>query len=229
MKLFVTGTDTGIGKTFVCTALAGALRSRGRRVAVMKPVAAGTDRHGINEDVQALREASTPGLPADALNPYCLAAPTAPSIAAQREGCHIDLQRLDTAWSTLRRMADDVLVEGAGGWRVPVAPGLLMSDLASRWQLPVLLVAGIRLGAINHTLLSLEAMQRDGCQIVGWLANHIDPDYSFSAATVAAISENTTIPCLGNLSWAGTGRAAPDEELQSLVARLTTIPDVENE
>lgn len=221
----MTGTDTGVGKTFVSAAVATSLRSAGRRVAVMKPVAAGTDQSGRNEDVEALGQVSEPGLPADALNPYCLAAPTAPSIAALREGRRIEVQRLDAAWLRLCSSTDDILVEGAGGWRVPFAPGLMMSDLSRRWNLPVLLVAGIRLGAINHTLLSLEAMQRDGCRIAGWLANCVDPDYPFGADTVAAIAENTTVPCLGYLPWAGTERAPAREELVALVARLTAIFD----
>lgn len=225
MRLFVTGTDTGVGKTFVSAALAALLRSQGRRVAGMKPVAAGTDQSGRNEDVAALGQVSEPDLPADALNPYCLAAPTAPSIAARREGRHIEVQKLDAAWLRLCTSADDILVEGAGGWRVPIAPGLMMSDLARRWNLPVLLVAGIRLGAINHTLLSLEAMQRDGCRIAGWLANHVDPDYPFGAETVAAIAENANLPCLGYLPWAGAGRAPARTELEALLARLTAILD----
>jgi len=217
MNYFIAGTDTGAGKTAVTAGLLGAWRSRGHRVAGMKPVAAGVDAAGHNEDVDALAAVSAPELPAAALNPYLLPAPTSPHIAARLAGREIDFERLDAAYATLVAMTDRVLVEGAGGWRVPLTDTVLMSDLARRWRLPVVLVAGIRLGAINHTLLTVEAIERDGCPLRGWIANVVDSTYAYADATIDTLAARIGPPCLARLPFVPGLRPA------GLAERLTSV------
>ncbi|MGE0334587.1 MAG: dethiobiotin synthase [Gammaproteobacteria bacterium] len=229
MNYFIAGTDTGAGKTAVTAGLLAAWRSRGRRVAGMKPVAAGTDAVGRNEDVDALAAASTPGLPAAALNPYLFPAPTSPHVAARLAGARIDVALLDAAYATLAAATDQLLVEGAGGWRVPLTDAVLMSDLARRWQLPVVLVAGIRLGAINHTLLTVEAIARDGCRLRGWIANVVDPVYAYADATIDTLIARIEAPCLVRLPFVpGLRSAGLAERLTDVASALedpATLPD----
>lgn len=217
--IYITGTDTGAGKTFVTAGLLRALSLRRVRAVGMKPVAAGVDAHGINDDVAKLRAVIPPEIDSTLINPYCFAAPTAPEFAAEQERRSVQWPTLDHAYRQLEARAERVLVEGVGGWRVPLnrAQRLWQSDLAQRWQLSVLLVVGIKLGAINHALLTAEAILRDMGQLTGWIANIIDPNYSFAAHTIALLEEEIESPCLGHLEWQDDSNGAVNDR------RLTEI------
>lgn len=202
---FVTGTDTEIGKTFVTCALLHTARERGQRAIGMKPVAAGTEEgpHGrYNDDVARLRAASSPetaAVDAALVNPYCFDAPIAPHVAAAQAGVHIDPKLILSAFHNLQPHADCVLVEGVGGFRVPLGADYDSADLATDFGLPVILVVGLRLGCINHALLSAEAIERRGLHLAGWVANQVDPHMLKVEASIAALRERITAPLLGSL------------------------------
>lgn len=215
---FITGTDTGVGKTRVSCALLHALRRAGHaRVVGMKPVAAGCDwvaahdgqpGHWLNEDVAALRAASSLKVPPSFDNPYALPDACSPHIAARNEGVQIDLGHLEASFHALRQHADAVVVEGAGGFIVPLHEGsggfATSADLAARLGLPVILVVGLRLGCLNHALLTQEAIVRRGLTLAGWVANGIDPHMTEQAANLATLRDHLQAPLLA--SW----RHAPD-------------------
>lgn len=206
---FVTGTDTGIGKTHSTCALLHAARAQGLAAVGMKPVAAGAAMAGderLNEDVAALRAAGSfdPGLAL--LNPWCLASPIAPHIAAADEGVRITSGPILDALAALRRRADVVLVEGVGGFRVPLAEDYDSADLAAELALPVILVVGLRLGCINHALLSVEAIERRGLRLAGWVGNRIDPAMLRVEPNIDSLHARIGAPLLGILPWS----AAPD-------------------
>ena len=197
---FLTGTDTEIGKTFVTCALLHAARANDLIALGMKPVAAGAEPVGdewINEDAARLRAAGSfdPGL--QHLNPYCLRTPVAPHIAAAEEGVHIDPARIRAAFETLRTRADVVIVEGVGGFRVPLGDRYDTADLAADLGLPVILVVGMRLGCINHALLTVEAIAARGLRLAGWIANLIDPDMLRFDENLAALQTCIAAPLLG--------------------------------
>jgi dethiobiotin synthetase len=201
---FITGTDTDCGKTLVSTALVRKLRDQGQRVAVMKPVASGCARtaDGLrNDDALTLLAASGQALSYEQVNPYAFEPAIAPHIAAQRAGVRIDAHRLCTAAAEMRAAHDCLLVEGAGGWRVPLTDGLDMAGLAAALELPVILVVGMRLGCINHALLTAQAIERDGCRLVGWVANRVDPRMAEFDANVATLRSGIGAPCLGVLPY----------------------------
>lgn len=200
--VFVTGTDTGVGKTRVAAALLRGLAADGFRVVGMKPVASGIDAgFAVNADVAALVAASTVAAdPAD-VNPYAFAPAIAPHLAAERAGVVIDLERCAAAFGRLAAAADRVVVEGAGGALVPLGPRTDMLDLASRLGLPVLLVVGIRLGCINHALLSALAIRARGLAFAGWVANRIDPAMAEADANVADLARRLGAPPVADLPW----------------------------
>jgi dethiobiotin synthetase len=195
---FITGTDTGVGKTLVTQALLHVLRRTHARVVGMKPVAAGAE-NGCNEDVLALRAASSFEAPIERVNPYLLRAPVSPHIAARREGVVIEPSRIVDACNGLRASADAVLVEGAGGFRVPLADTLDGADLAVALGLPVVLVVGLRLGCLNHALLSAEAIASRGLHLAGWVGNHIDPSMPEQAANLDFLHSRLPAPSLGTV------------------------------
>ncbi|MBD8874227.1 dethiobiotin synthase [Rhodanobacter sp. DHB23] len=200
--LFVAGTDTGIGKTHAACTLLHALRARGLRVCGMKPVASGCTEtpDGLrNEDALALLAAGSAPLPYAQINPVALRQPLSPHLAAAHEGVTIALPPLRAAFDTLRAGHDAVVVEGVGGWRVPLAPGLFASEIARQWNLPVILVVGLRLGCLSHSLLSAEAILADGCRLAGWIANRIDPSMEAVEENLATLRELLPAPCLGVL------------------------------
>lgn len=200
---FIAGTDTGIGKTHAACTLLHALRATGLRVTGMKPAASGcieTPQGLQNEDALALRTASSTPLPPYALsNPVALRDALSPHLAAAHEGATIALPPLRAAFDALCAEHDAVVVEGVGGWRVPLAPGLFASDIPKQWDLPVILVVGMRLGCLNHALLSAEAIRADGCRLVGWIANRVDPAMEAVEENLATLRELLPAPCLGVL------------------------------
>ncbi|MDR1647864.1 MAG: dethiobiotin synthase [Zoogloeaceae bacterium] len=196
---FVTGTDTEVGKTFVTCALLHRARAAGLRACGIKAVAAGTDAAGQNEDVAAIRAASAPVLPEALLNPYCFTSPIAPHIAAREAGVRIHFARIRAALDTAEAQADLVLVEGAGGFRIPLGEEGDSADLALALECPVILVAGMRLGVINHALLTAEAITRRGLALAGWVANTVDPAMPRFEENLAALRAMLPAPCLGCL------------------------------
>jgi dethiobiotin synthetase len=195
--LFVTGTDTGVGKTRVAVALIHALRAQGLRVAAMKPVSAGNAPGELNEDVIALLQAANVTADLRDVNPYAFAAPVVPHIAAQQAGVGIDLETIAAAYSRLAAIADVVVVEGAGGWRVPLNAHQDMADLAQRLGLPVVLVVGLRLGCLNHALLTAESIAFRQLPWAGWVGNQIEAEMPFRAENLAALHARLPAPCLG--------------------------------
>jgi dethiobiotin synthetase len=197
---FVTGTDTGVGKTLVSAALLRALRGRGLAVAGMKPVASGAVRtpDGLrNEDALALAAESSRPWPYATINPYCFEPAIAPHIAAAEAGVGIRLESIATAFDSLRAGSDVVVVEGAGGFLVPLGSRLSFADLPGALGLGVILVVGLRLGCLNHALLTVEAMSRRNHFFVGWVGNQIDPSFDRLDANLGVLRERLPAPCLG--------------------------------
>ena len=203
-SLFVTGTDTGVGKTLVSAALLHTLALRRARVVGMKPVAAGLARRGetwVSDDVLALRAASTVSVPASLDNPVALPEPLSPHLAAARAGQRVEVAGLLVAQRALLELADVVLVEGAGGWRVPLNETETMADLAIAMAAPVVLVVGLRLGCLNHALLTADAIAADGLALVGWVANTIDPEMKCRDENIATLRQRLAAPLLAVVPW----------------------------
>jgi dethiobiotin synthetase len=190
--LFVTGTDTGAGKTVVAAAIIRSLAASDLRVAGMKPVSAGSrhTRDGLrNDDALALIQAANVVAAYEVVNPYCFAAPIAPHIAARDTGVVIDIELIRERFNTLASTADCVVVEGAGGWLAPIGPAQTMADVAAALALPVVLVVALRLGCLNHALLTARALAGHGAGLAGWIGNSIDPDFKRAADNVAALAQ----------------------------------------
>jgi dethiobiotin synthetase len=198
---FLTGTDTEVGKTFAACALLHAARARGLSTLAMKPVAAGVDAAGRNEDVERLIAASSVKAARALVNPYCFDRPIAPHLAAADEGRDIDAGAIVAAYRQLAPQAAFMLVEGVGGFRVPLGEDLDTADLATRLGLPVIVVVGLRLGCLNHALLTAEAIATRGLALAGWIANRIDPDMPKWHENVEALRARLTAPLLGVLPW----------------------------
>ena len=197
---FVTGTDTGVGKTLIAAALVHALARGGRRAVGMKPVAAGAEwRDGAlrNEDVEALIAAANGAAPREAVCPVLLPQAVAPHIAAESAGVRITRQPIEAAFATLRAQFDMVVVEGVGGFRVPLAPDFDTADLACFLGLPVVLVVGLRLGCLNHALLSAEAIAARGLRLQAWVANRVDPAMAEAERNLATLRRLLPAPCMG--------------------------------
>jgi dethiobiotin synthetase len=211
--VFVTGTDTGVGKTFVSATLLHAMARTHARVLGMKPVAAGLIKHEgrwVSEDVLALRAASTVAVPEDADQPVALPEPLSPHLAAARAGRRVTVAELLQAQARLVPLADAMVVEGAGGWRVPISADETLADFARALGAPVLLVVGLRLGCLNHALLSAEAIVRDGLPLLGWVANRVDPAMAGADDNLDYLRRQLAArfgaPLLADLPWS----AAPD-------------------
>ena len=207
--MFVTGTDTGIGKTLASCTLLHALRAQGLRAVGMKPLASGSEAtpDGLrNEDALALLAASDPRPAYADLNPYALPLPLAPELAARDAGIEVALAPMLAAHARLAAQADAVVVEGVGGWAAPLATDLHQADLVRALDLPVVLVVGLRLGCLNHAYLSVRAIQADGCRLAGWIGNGIDPGMDRIDDNRALLAARIPAPCLGWLPW----QASPD-------------------
>jgi dethiobiotin synthetase len=201
MNYFVTGTDTGVGKTLVSCALLHGFAARGMRVAGMKPVAAGVDADGHNDDAKALLAASTLPLRYEQVNPYCLRDAIAPHIAAQRAGVAIDISVIAKSYRELAEKAEVVIVEGAGGLLVPLDAQRDCADLAKELALPVILVVGMRLGCLNHALLTVEAIAARGLTLSGWVANVLDGTMPALQENIEALRERIASPLLGAVPY----------------------------
>jgi dethiobiotin synthetase len=213
-SIFVTGTDTGVGKTLVSAALLHALARAGHRVVGMKPVAAGLVRQGevwVSEDVLQLRAASNVAVPPELDNPVALPEPLSPHLAAARAGRPVAVAELLAAQRALLKRADVVLVEGAGGWRVPLNDHETLADLAIAMSAPVVMVVGLRLGCLNHALLTAQAIRADGLQLAGWVGNSIDPAMACRDDNIASLERRLDAPLLGVLPWLNRPEAASVE------------------
>jgi dethiobiotin synthetase len=199
---FVTGTSTGVGKTLVAAALLHALQRYRSRVVGMKPVAAGAvciSDQFTSEDVVALRAASTLQVAPELDNPVLLADPVSPHIAANRAGKRIDIGDIVRRYRRLAKQADFVVVEGAGGFHVPLTPTETGADLAEALGLPVVLVVGLRLGCLNHALLTAEAIRTRGLEIAGWVANRVDPAMHAQDDNIAFLRTRLRAPLMADV------------------------------
>lgn len=198
---FVTGTDTDAGKTFIASALLHKANSEGLRSLALKPVASGSESRdeGLrNSDALILQEAMSEELDYEQINPYAFEPAIAPHIAAEQAAVRLNASRLaGFCRGALFTPHDFSVVEGAGGWRVPLNDREDFSDLAKELSLPVILVVGLRLGCINHALLTLEAIRRDGLKVAGWVANHVDPNMSCMEENLETLKQRMTAPYLG--------------------------------
>jgi len=202
---FVTGTDTGAGKTFTSVVLLHALRQRGLRAVGMKPVASGSEAtpEGLrNEDALALQAASDPRPDYALVNPWVLRQPTAPEIAARLDGVEVTMPPIRAAFDTLCRQADVVLVEGVGGFLAPIREDFDQCELPRALGLPVLIVVGLKLGCINHARLTLEAVRVRGFEVLGWIASDVEPGMLFPDDYFEALKAALPVPCLGRLPHA---------------------------
>ena len=201
---FVTGTDTGVGKTLVSTGLLHALAPHHRRVVGMKPVAAGVVPWGedwASEDAIALRSASTLAVAPELDNPVLLLDPLSPHIAAERAGVQIDIAAIVRSYQALAAEADAVVVEGAGGFHVPLTDTQTGADLAQALALPVVLVVGLRLGCLSHALLTAEAIRARGLVLVGWVANRVDPEMEAADENIGYLRARLGVPLLAEVPY----------------------------
>lgn len=217
--MFVTGTDTGIGKTRISCGLLRGFARTGMRSVGMKPVASGSLQtpDGLrNDDALALQHSASVKLPYDWVNPYAFEPPIAPHIAASEAGVRIELPILLEAYAQVCKHGELVVVEGVGGWQVPLADDLSLPELARALGLPVLMVVGMRLGCLNHALLTARAIQADGLQLAGWIANRIEPEFPRAEQNLTSLQDRLPAPLLGEVPY------LPAERSDDVSAYLTT-------
>jgi len=226
--IFIAGTDTGVGKTFVSCALLHALRDAGVRASGMKPVASGCERTPLglrNEDALALIAASDPQPDYALCNPYAFEPAIAPHLAAANAGVQIEPADIEAAYAQLAARADCLVVEGVGGWMVPLSDALDAGAIPRALKLPVILVVGLRLGCINHARLSVRAIQDDGCELLGWIGNTIDPAMERREDNIETLRRVLPAPCLGVLPHgAAPAQAARDGALARAVHAIRARP-----
>ncbi len=201
---FIAGTDTDVGKTVASKAILDALNMKGLRTAAYKPIAAGSEDKGDgvqNSDAIHLRSVANVELSYDEVNPYALLLPTSPHIAAAAENIVIDYSVLSKGLASLKAKSDIVLVEGAGGWRVPVSKSDCLSTWVQQEKLPVVLVVGIKLGCLSHAMLTAEAIKHDGLDIVGWVANRVNPGTEHYADIIEMLEDKMPAPKLGEIPY----------------------------
>lgn len=201
LNLFIAGTDTNVGKTYISTGLLSAFKQAGFSTVACKPVASGCEqRNGnlYNADALALQDACSISLAYEYINPFAFAPPIAPHIAAQQTGCILTVDLLKTKCQTvLNYPADICLIEGAGGWHTPLNRHETLADFVVHMQFNVILVVGMRLGCLNHSILTYQAMQHAGVKVCGWIANCIEPDMPVLKENLASLCTWLPIPCLG--------------------------------
>lgn len=205
---FITGTDTGVGKTLFSCALLQAAGQAGYRTAAMKPIAAGAVEtpDGLrNDDALQLQAACNQPMSYEEVNPVCLPAALSPHLAAQQSGRRVKAERLvGFCQGLLMQRTNLTVIEGAGGWRVPINDNETLADVAKQLKLPVILVVGMRLGCLNHALLSAEAICRDGLQLAGWVANTLDPAMAAREGNIVKLQRELMVPLLADIPWLTT-------------------------
>ena len=201
---FITSTDTDVGKTTACLCLMKYMKENGKQVACMKPISAGCDAtaDGLRNDdaVKLISESSVP-LPYELVNPYAFEPPIAPHIAAKQSMTLIELSTIKDCYDNITKKADVVIVEGAGGWLVPINDTETMADIAASLRLPVILVVGIRLGCLNHALLTVNSIEESGLTMAGWIANHLDKDMPEQDKNVETLERMITAPLIGIVDY----------------------------
>ena len=215
-RWFITGTDTEIGKTYVASALIRYLVGQGFRVAAMKPVASGCEKtsDGLrNDDALSLMAAANVTVPYEVVNPYAFEPAIAPHIAADRAGQLIDIDKISALAQTIE--ADYLVIEGVGGWCVPLGGGCLLAELARATAEEVIIVVGMRLGCINHALLTAAQVERDGMPVKGWIANHVDPDMQAQSENMKTLQALMPVPMLGVLPWSKSTQHEPGLIMQN--------------
>lgn len=214
-SFLVIGTDTNVGKTYVAKALIQHFVESGLKTVGMKPVASGCElserNELINEDVTALVSVSNVSAPLNLINPYRFSPAIAPHIAAEQVNVQIDLGVIQQAYTMLVNMAEVVIVEGAGGFYVPLNNTQTLADLAVLLNLPVILVVGMRLGCINHALLTVEAIQARGLKLAGWIANQVEPSFVMFDENLSSLQQRITAPCLSVVRWQGQLNLSPSQ------------------
>lgn len=202
---FITGTDTGVGKTLFSCALLHAAAQAGYRTAAMKPIAAGAEAtpEGLrNEDALLLQAACNRPMSYEEVNPICLPDALSPHLAAQRSGRRLKADRIvGFCQGLLMQRANLTVIEGAGGWRVPINDNETLADVAKQLKIPVILVVGMRLGCLNHAMLSAEAIYRDGLTLAGWVANTLDPSMPARDGNIAKLERELMVPMLADIPW----------------------------
>lgn len=206
-SVFIAGTDTGIGKSVVSATLLAALNVAGHRAVGMKPVASGCRRtaDGLrNEDAELLIAHSAAPPDYAQVNPFALPEAIAPHLAARHAGVEIRIEPIVAAFAALSTNSECVVVEGVGGWMVPLSDALMQADLVHALRLPAILVVGLKLGCLNHAQLAARAMAADGCKLIGWIGNRIDPRMECAEENIATLRTHLPAPCLGILPYAVT-------------------------
>lgn len=218
---FIAGTDTDVGKTLVAAGLLVAAKQQGLSTAALKPLAAGCEKTAAglrNADALLLQSVITQPLMYEQINPIALESAIAPHIAAQQEKRILSADRIAGFCRGSLNQAELTLVEGAGGWRVPLNPQETLADVVKILRLPVILVMGVRLGCINHALLTVEAIRNDGLQLAGWVANCIDADMPVLQENIHSLAARIPAPCLGVVPW--LDKAVPETVACALDAEL---------
>lgn len=211
--LFITGTDTETGKTFVSRLLIHLLQQQGLRVSAMKPVASGAGQINgqlRNEDALALADAANSKADYSLVNPYVFSEPVSPHIAAARAGVEIDLDKINDCYHILQQQSDLVVVEGVGGWYAPLSMHCTVADMAEKLQLPVVLVVGLRLGCLNHALLSAQAIRQSGLPFAGWIANSLTDKFTAEDENIETLQHFLhDIPFLGAVAYQSQSKHTP--------------------
>jgi dethiobiotin synthetase len=208
--LFITGTDTGIGKTWISAAIMQLLKAQHQSVIGMKPIASGCELTAAglrNEDALLLQQQSSIEIAYEQINPYAFEPAIAPHIAAAQSGVTIDIQHIKQTYQALSQQADWVIVEGVGGWLVPLNQYETIADLAAALDLPVILVVGMRLGCINHALLSAASIEQSGSKLAGWIANFVDPQMAEQQQNLLTLQQRIAAPLLGSVPYQQTFNA----------------------
>ncbi len=221
---FVTGTDTGVGKSLVSAAILHAAHLHGLTTIGLKPVAAGCEETSAglrNDDAVLLQQYTSLPLLYEQISPVSLRLAVAPHIAAEQESKRLDLARLEgVCRAAIMLRAGLTVIEGAGGWRVPINARHFLSDLAKALNVPVVLVVGIRLGCINHALLTAQAIHTDGAKLAGWVANVVDPDMLFIDDNIAAIETRIAAPCLARIPYQRDAVGSQKDVVESIAGHL---------
>ncbi|MFK5914429.1 MAG: dethiobiotin synthase [Woeseiaceae bacterium] len=224
---FITGTDTEIGKTFVSSALITLLVGEGLNVSVMKPIASGAkliDSELKNDDALALMQASNMDLNYNEVNPYVFDAATSPHLAAKDAGIEISLEKIKNNFIALEKKSDVVIVEGVGGWYAPLNDTETVADLVKTLNQPIIIVVGLRLGCLNHALLTAEAIQQSGLPIVGWIANHVEAGFSAAENNIETLKLRlNNIPYLGFIPHVSQTEQNKNKDLS-----LSTLKHIDN-
>jgi dethiobiotin synthetase len=227
LKIFVTGTDTNVGKTYVSSNILTALQQRGYSTLGIKPIASGCilqDGKYINDDALLLQQASSIKLPYEQINPCAFKEPIAPHIAANLSQQQLSVETISKKISpALQHTADICLIEGAGGWHVPLNEKETYADFVIQHQFPVLLIVGLRLGCLNHAILTSQAFKQSGVNVIGWVANSIDNNMIYQEENIKMLKHWLPIPCLDVIPYRTHSINFACLQTNLLLARLTQL------